>query len=424
MTSMYWYHMTAASRALRGALVFVPQLLAAQMPAHPTSASHPLTLAEVLEVARRRSPDMGIAQATVDSARAESRVAGAWPNPVYAAIPNTPFQYGVTLPIDVGPQRLYRARASARGVDASRADQLDIARQVTFNVRRAFVDAVLADTLETISRERRDLVHQILVADSIRLRSGDLATRDLFRVEGELARADADLVRAHVAALNARLALQVLMGTAPDTTFAIAGDLHFVPLDIPDDSVLTGLALAHRPDATASEVRVEQSRAQRRLAASSVVPIPQLSYVRQYSAPFESGRYYAFGIGLEVPVLNFYSGQRERAAAGEAAATFAQQRVKAQIRRDVTSASAVLRAQGALVQRLESGLLAKTDAAVAATRYAYSRGATSLLDVLDATRSQQDVRTDYFTALHDYWTSVYALNAAVGSDVSRRPAER
>ncbi len=416
-TTMYRHHVTIARRACCALLLFMPRLLTAQAAPDAAGERHPMTLADVLEVALRQNPDLGIAQATLDSARAESRVARAWPNPMYAAIPGTPYQYGVTMPIDVGPQRLYRTRASARGVDASRADQRDVTRQVTFNVQRAFVDALLADTLETISRGRREVVRQVLIADSVRLRSGDLAARDLFRVEGELARADADLVRAHTAALSARLTLQVLMGISPDTTFTIAGALRFVPTDVPDDSALVQNALSRRPDAAASAVRVEQSRAQRNAAAASLVPTPQLSYVRQYSAPFESGRYYAFGIAVEVPVLNLYSGQRERAAAGAAAATFAQRRVTAQIRRDVTAAAADLRAQRGLVQRLESGLLAKTDAAVEATRYAYGRGATSLLDVLDATRSQQEVRIDYFTALHDYSVSVYALNAAVGADV-------
>ena len=59
-------------------------------------------------------------------------------------------------------------------------------------------------------------------------------------------------------------------------------------------------------------------------------------------------------------------------------------------------------------------MIAKVEQNVEATRYAYSRGATSLLEVLDALRAQQDVMTDYYTALHDYWVSVAAVDAAQG----------
>ncbi|NUP71535.1 MAG: hypothetical protein HOQ16_09995, partial [Gemmatimonadaceae bacterium] len=51
---------------------------------------------------------------------------------------------------------------------------------------------------------------------------------------------------------------------------------------------------------------------------------------------------------------------------------------------------------------------------VEATRYAYSRGATSLLELLDALRAQQDVTTDYYTALHDLRVAASALEAAQG----------
>ena len=43
--------------------------------------------------------------------------------------------------------------------------------------------------------------------------------------------------------------------------------------------------------------------------------------------------------------------------------------------------------------------------------------ATSLLEVLevlDAVRAQQDVLTDYYGALHDYWIAVFGLHAARG----------
>lgn len=74
------------------------------------------------------------------------------------------------------------------------------------------------------------------------------------------------------------------------------------------------------------------------------------------------------------------------------------------------------RTQRRLVQRFESGLLTRTDADVEATRYAYTHGAASLLDVLDAVREPQDLRSDYFNALHDYWVSTFTLAAAIGTE--------
>ena len=378
------------------------------------------SLQQVVEFALRHNPDLLVAGATVDSARAEQRIARALPNPSYIASPNTPYQYGASISLDIGPQRYFRTRASGLGAQATRLDQRDAARQLTFNIQRAFMDLVLADTLEYLARARYQVVGQVLVADSARFSAGDIPERNLFRTQGELARAEADLARAHVTVQGARLIVQGLMGVVnPDTGFTVSGDLRFThgdPVAQMSDSSLLALAMIRRPDLAAATQRVEQSEVQRRLAASSLIPIPQVSYIRQFTAPFDGGHYYSFGLGVEVPILNFYSGQRDRAAAGARAAAYAHERTLSSVTRDVVSALTAFRTQRGLVERFESGLLSKSDADVEATRYAYSHGAASLLDVLDAVKTQQDLRTDYFGALHDYWVSTFALSAAVGTE--------
>jgi cobalt-zinc-cadmium efflux system outer membrane protein len=385
-------------------------LRAVGMPAQ----ARPLTIEEAVALALRQNRDIGVARAAVDSAVAEVGIARALPNPSYVATPNTPYQYGATLALDVGPQRVFRSRVSSTGAEAAREDVRDAARQVTLEVKHAFYDVLLADARRTLVAGRREIVRQIFASDSVRVRAGDIPERNLTRSEVEVARADADLARAGVDAENARLALQFLMGVAhPDTALAISGTLAYRPMTVPADS-LVQLAMRQRPDLAASESRVRQSHESRKLAAASLVPIPQLSYARQFTAPFESGHYYSFGIAFEVPLLNQYAGLRERAAASAASADAARQRLVLQTQRDVSSALNDYRAERSLVVRYESGLIGKIDTNVAAARYAYERGATSLLDVLDATRAQQDVLTDYYTALHDYWVSVATLDAAVG----------
>jgi len=49
-------------------------------------------------------------------------------------------------------------------------------------------------------------------------------------------------------------------------------------------------------------------------------------------------------------------------------------------------------------------------------RYAYGTGAISLLELLDAIATWSVTRSDYYTALHDYWVSVFAVERAVGRD--------
>lgn len=401
---------TPRSRPERAAVVL---LLGACILAPVQAGAQGLTLRQAVDSALRNNPDLGIARSVSDSASSETRIARALPNPQYAVIPNSPMQYAGTIALDVGPQRAYRVRASDAGARAARMDVDEAARQVVLATQRAYYDVLLADARRTIVTDRRAIMRQLVLADSARVRAGDLPERALIRSVVELVRADADVARAVIDAQSARLTLQGLMGVAsPDTGIRLAGAL--TDQVTPTDTVMAGDILARRPDVAASRLREAQSMAAQHLAAAALVPVPQFSFVRQYSSPFESGRYYALGVGIEVPIFNQYRGQRARADAGRAAAAHARQRVELQASRDVQSAVAQFRAQQSLVDRYQSGVITKVEQNVAATRYAYSRGATSLLEVLDALRAQQDVLTDYYTALHDYRVAVSALDAAQG----------
>jgi cobalt-zinc-cadmium efflux system outer membrane protein len=386
-----------------------------------TNVSQPpavgITLAEAIQRALHDNPDVLVSHATVDSAMAERRIASAFPNPVLAGLPNSPYQYSASLALDVTPQRYYRTRTASLGAAAVSFDQRDVNRQVTLNVARSFFDALLGEEKLKLAAAHRDAIAQILRADSARFEAGDVPALSLARSEVELVRAEADLERQRGEVRADRLALQSAIGSAhADTEFTAIGSLEYRGSRVDRDSVLAN-ARARRPDLLAARERVSQSESAKGAAASLLFPTPALSYVRQTTGPFDNGHFYSFGLSFELPSLNTYRGERERAAAGANAAAVNARRADAQVERDVVAALAEYNAQRELVERYRAGLLAKVDAGVAAVQYAYSRGAASLLDVLDAVRSQQDVRTEYLAALHDYWVSVYSLNAAAASDV-------
>ena len=377
------------------------------------------TLHDVLEIALRRNPDIVQAKLRVDSAHGERRIARALPNPTYVGIPGNPYQYSIALPLDLSPERLYRTRAARQGEAATQAARRDAMRQVVFNVRQGFYDLLLADAQRQIALEQRDIVRQLLSADSVRLRAGDIPERDLVRSELEFARAEAALTRADAGVRAARLALQALMGvTDPDTGFTVTGELQAVPaLTEPLDSLLP-LALNNRPDIAAAQEQVDQSRSLKALATAGLFPVPLVSVVYQ-NAPFESGLRYAFGIAVPVPLFYWNGGERERANAGLLSAEVTVQRTRVQIESDVAVALANFRSARVLAERYQAGLLEKSATALGTTRFAYQNGAASLLELLDAIRTYGDTRSEYYGAVHDSWVAAYGLSRAVGVDVVR-----
>src|SRR5262249_29433844 len=80
----------------------------------PGTAQTPLDLSTVLAIALENNPDVVTARLRLDSASAEQRIARALPNPTASGIANVPYQYSITAPIDLGPQRIFRTRAAGQ----------------------------------------------------------------------------------------------------------------------------------------------------------------------------------------------------------------------------------------------------------------------------------------------------------------------
>lgn len=378
------------------------------------------TLNQVVAIALQHNPDVVLARLNAESAYGAQRIARALPNPQLGSAPNQPWQYTITLPLDITPQRFLRTRAAARGTAAALDDAVDAERQVRFAARQAFLDVLLAERQRDLANERRDTFRQLLSADSVRLRAGDIPLREVTKVELEEARAAADVARSDGQVHAARLALQLIMGVAsPDTGFRIAGQLAYRAVDLPVDS-LSRLA-AGRPDMRAAGERVEQTRALDALATADLFPLPVLTF--SHSAQiFPRGDLFTFGtrnsigMGFTFPLFYFNGGERQVARAAAAEARLDVQRLDARVANDVATALDAYRSAQMLSERYESGLLARAQDVLETAEYAYRTGAVSLLELLDAIATYSDTRADYYSAVHDYWVAVYALARATGRE--------
>jgi outer membrane protein TolC len=383
---------------------------------HPANTQQRLTLAGAESYALHHNPDLFMARVRADSAVAELRIARSYPNPNVQSTPGLPSQYSVSIPIDLGPQRHYRVSSQRLGVSAVAYDTSDIRRQVLFGVRQAYCDAQLSAALYSIAGEQREIVRQVLAADSARLAAGAIPLRDVVKSKVELARAEAGLARASANARATRIALQIVMGvTNPDTSLIVSDTLDAMELWVPSDSVIAHAANS-RPDLLAATERVYARRSDVSFARSLLFPTPNVGLVAQPHDPFISGSHYGLAVGLGVPLVNWFSGERSRAAKSLELAELARDRQGIQIRGELTVTQDSLNTARALLYRYQAGALALSDSALAMARYAYSSGATSLVDVFDALRTLSAVRADYVMALHDYRVSVFALRRAAGAE--------
>jgi cobalt-zinc-cadmium efflux system outer membrane protein len=405
---------------MRSTILLGATIALTSLSSRPVSAQgypQPLTLDRALARALQENPDLHLSRLRSDSSRAEVSIARSYPNPELAITPNNPWQYSVAAPLDIGPQRVYRVRASNDGAVAAVQDVRDAERQVRFAVRATFYDLLLADTLRQLTREQHDIFRDLLAADSARVRAGDMPEGNLVKSELELAKSSAELARADAAVRAARLALQAAMGLArPDTGLQVSGTLTIRALPVLDSAAEDSL-IAERPDVRAARVRTQGSVDSRRFATSLLVPVPALLLVQQRDEPFPNGQHYALGISAQLPVWNWFSGERARADASVRQSQVSEARVLVQAYAEVTAALDEFHANEQLARTLDAGLLVKARAALETARFAYTSGAISYVELLDAVRTYGEIRADAANAAHDYWVSAFAVSRALDREV-------
>ncbi|MCU0617948.1 MAG: hypothetical protein MUD17_12820, partial [Gemmatimonadaceae bacterium] len=134
----------------------------------PTPAEPALTLASALALAQRQSPLFERVEARYGIARGDVRAAGQWPNPTLEyrrenlGSPLLPDEFVTAyIPIDVTGRRVQLARATRRGAARALAERDAEQQDAALTIARAWVAAVLAAELASVTAQQHDAAEEI-----------------------------------------------------------------------------------------------------------------------------------------------------------------------------------------------------------------------------------------------------------------------
>ncbi|WP_176067512.1 TolC family protein [Anaeromyxobacter diazotrophicus] len=433
----------------------VPPPARAAAPAVPEPLALPprLTLEEASRLFRERGLDLLLADAAVASAEGDLSAAGAVANPQLSAsygrsrtfgdcvdVQGNPSacgwlpqpQYGLGLS-DSGAvfdvltgKRGLRVDAARAALQAARASRADAERTVGAQVRQQVAQVVLAQESSRFAREVAAAQASALELTRTREAAGAISEADVARVEVAKLEADQAVDAAAQALRDARAQLAFLLGAR--------GEVPEFEVDAPDLAqgreppalagatapALLARAAERRPDLHAA--RLQRERAEAALALARRQRIPDVTLSLNYAQQGTTNQAVTpptFTLGLALPLPLFYQQQGEirRAEADVSTQALQATKLEAQVAADVATGLADYAASGALVRRMEGGLLARAARARDLVQVQYQKGAASLLDYLDAQRTFVATRVEYHQDLAAYWTAVFKLEAAVGEEL-------
>jgi cobalt-zinc-cadmium efflux system outer membrane protein len=401
-----------------------------------------LSLEDALRMAEARDPQLVVAQQAVVGSEADVLAARKRPNPAFTlsseGIPlsqqdrppffdNQELAFSVQQELEPGGRRRLRTEHAQYGVEASRASARDALRQLRFEVRRAYMQAVLAKADDEVARATLEEIDKVLALNRARYEQGELSGVELRRLQVERFRFADDAFAAELALRNARSSLLALLNVRPlDQPFDTVDDL--LPTSVaatvaasPEatDSAV-GRALASRPDLDAA--RRERDGAEAGLRLQRALRTPSFSVGAGLKRDFgANGLVVTFGVPL--PLFNRNEAGVARAGAEQRQAAARLAAVETRVSLDVQEALNALDVSRRRVAYVEGEYLKSAREARDIVLASYRSGAATLIDYLDAQRALREALRTQNRARFDYRISLFQYEAAVGAPAAAQGKE-
>ncbi len=380
------------------------------------AADHVLTLQEAERLWQHAGYDLKLADTVVSGAEADVLQAGQRLNPTFSfnVSSYSPSQGwgGGTMKdkradsvvrldqtIEMGGKRDLRVQGAEARLAAARQDRRLTGNQQRLALQLAYHELHQAQDRWALAKETASLYGESLAAADKRQKAGDLAPVDLTRLSIDKARADNELETAGQALVQAQQLLSYLLGGVLENETVVAGDAWPAQADKP--LVLPGLDTF--PAVIAAQHRLKAAESARDLARAS--RSRDVTVGVQYERnPQDVGMVNTYGVGVSIPLFVWHANEGEiaRAETELHAARLAYEQTRLAVQRDMEIAQKTVSTAQTRLQRLENGLLADALRVAKAAEFAYTKGAMSLLELLDARRTLRQVQMEAVDARADH----------------------
>lgn len=396
-----------------------------------------LTLPQAEQLFASYSRELLAAKRSVQSAEADTLIAGQRPNPVLSLGVSSlnlnrgqgnmnqngnnglwDKTYNSTVQVsqlyERGNKRELRTSVAENAVKASEFDLKDTYRKQGLAMVTAYYDLKLAQETVQIQRQNVELYDKTLQAAEFRLKAGDVASADVARIRVDALRGKNDLRQAEANLQKAQALLAYLIGKDQQAASLYVADSW--PVLNADSAVQEGEAwLTQRSDVQAADARMQQAQQARKLAESLKTRDLTWSLAYQHFPGQEPGSGPdTVGASVSIPLfINYqYEGEAARAEVDFNSATDAKEQVRAAALAEMRSAKADLEAAIDKNRRFDQSILAEAQKASDAAEFAYQHGAMDVMDLLDARRILRALQLESASVKADYAKSWSAWLAA------------
>ncbi|MBR6064515.1 MAG: TolC family protein [Bacteroidales bacterium] len=313
-----------------------------------------------------------------------------------------------------------RVKVAKQQLSVSQASFDDYWRNLKADATIDFYNALLAKELLQVESQAYQNIASLALSDSLRFVKGEITELDMLQSHLEKYRAQQELNGRQTDLLNALVLLDERCGNPSRGTRGIEGRLEMTSQDF-DLQQLLDQAFKNRSDLRAAEESVTLAKQEEKLAIRERIPDVELvlganynTRVRNEEAPAPPFMGYSVGLTIPLPVLSVNSGVRKASMLRQQQAQLQSQFIRNSIQSEVIRAYNVYQASLQKVRMYNEVLMVSAQQVLDGKLYAYQRGETSLLEVLTAQHTFNEIQKDYATCVYDCMVALVELERSVG----------
>lgn len=331
------------------------------------------------------------------------------------------FNSQLSWTMELGSKRKVRIELAKSEYELTKYLLQDFFRNLRADATIFYLDAIQKKLLLNVQLTSYQYMNLIAISDSIRFTLGSITKMDAIQSKLEAATLLNDVYQAEAEWKSALVRLKILLGMKQSDTLLIpTGDFNRFDRDFNlQELIIT--ALNNRTDLLAALQSKDVSQKLLKLAKANRVAdlglsagILYASYTKNIIAPTPAFTNINASINLPLKFSNNRPGELKQAYYNTIQSELKYKQIELQIETEIIQAYINYLSLKKQVQLFRNGMLTDAKSVLEGKIYSYQRGETSLLEVLNAQRTYNEIQKSYYITLFNYAVALVELERAAG----------
>ena len=328
---------------------------------------------------------------------------------------NETFSLGVSYSLEMGNKRGARIKLARTQAELEKLFLQQGFQDLRAEAADLFLEAILQRELLEVQKSSYEYMYQLSQSGSSRYGSGEITENNVRQSKLETVTLLNTVYSQEAAYHSALVLLNKHMGMSADTLHIPLGNWEELSRDFAlSDLVKAGLD--NRIDLLVAQKSTEVTTREYKLTRAERRPDigVSVSYERNWNGFLPPSRSATAGVSVPLTFSNINKGAVKAAKFRIAQSEIMERDMELQIQAEITQAWFNYEAEKKKIAQYKAGVLEDSQKVLDGMVYKYKRGETSILDVLVAQRTYNEVQQEYLETMKGYAASLVALERACG----------